>query len=888
MKINNSLKTMITNNRSKKIFFFLLLGIFLTTSEVYSQSIISADYYFDSENGNDNNNGSTPSAAWRTVTKFNSTTFPAGSIIAFRDSMDYLGVWTITESGTSGNPIKITNWYGSSSEKYPRFINSLALTGWTQTAGYNNIWQASATVGSGISAVYFDCGDSLRWGIHRTSLSELTSEFAVYYTGGQIYVYSPTNPSNKYNQVRYGNIGTSGVPATSHGIYINGSSYITIQYIDAAMNTYNGIRTNGGCSNIKVYDCNMYYNGRGTNDNGNGIELVNVTNVEVKRCTIYENSSHGPYVYGLNGTVSSNIIFDSCVVYDNHHTIGFDLNGNGGIVSNITYRNNKIFESDWYPYRIQNPSDYSPANFIASQGGEFLNKNIVFSNNLVYVRSGNALQVEWEVDSLFIYNNTLITYGTFTASSRYVIYTESCHNGHRWEIKNNILYHSSDNYIAQTTFSSSTNLITDSNLSYRYNGVQGNVFNLNPTNPLGTNGVFGNPLFTDFNNFDFTLQSGSPAIDAGATLGSPYNIDMLGVSRPQGSSYDIGVYEYNNGVIIDNIPPQLINAQVLDSITVELEFSELMDEMSLENPNNYAITNGINILNAVMTGNQIRLSTSEHINGIYQVTVNNVTDIAGNLISLQHNSIIYEYQVGGGYNLIQLPVSAVLASVTPEPNHYAEKTLDGNGYYQGDPDSRWAGDTMPEWLVYDFGDVQILNQTKLSFYNWNNGRIYNYSLQVSSDSISWNELRSNVQSASGEWSIEEIGPIEARYIKIIFVANNQGSWAGLWEAQFYGHLKIPSNYEDEKFIPSEFLLDQNYPNPFNPSTKIKVHLTQNTQMRLAVYNMLGELIVEIANGEYNSGTYEFNFDATGLASGMYLYRVESPAFVGTKKMVLLR
>lgn len=66
----------------------------------------------------------------------------------------------------------------------------------------------------------------------------------------------------------------------------------------------------------------------------------------------------------------------------------------------------------------------------------------------------------------------------------------------------------------------------------------------------------------------------------------------------------------------------------------------------------------------------------------------------------------------------------------PEPLHFGEKTIDGKGYYQNDPDSRWSGDTMPEWLVYNLGDIHILNSTKLSFYKWNEGRTYNYSVQV--------------------------------------------------------------------------------------------------------------------------------------------------------------
>ena len=99
---------------------------------------------------------------------------------------------------------------------------------------------------------------------------------------------------------------------------------------------------------------------------------------------------------------------------------------------------------------------------------------------------------------------------------------------------------------------------------------------------------------------------------------------------------------------------------------------------------------------------------------------------------------------------------------------------------------------------------------------------------------------------------------------------------------------MPTNLDGDEFTAVSYILEQNYPNPFNPTTKIKVRLPQSTQMRLAIYNVVGELIVEIVNGEFASGNHEFTFDATGLASGMYLYRVESPEFTETKKMVLLR
>ena len=401
-----------------------------------------------------------------------------------------------------------------------------------------------------------------------------------------------------------------------------------------------------------------------------------------------------------------------------------------------------------------------------------------------------------------------------------------------------------------------------------------------------------NPLFNDIPNYDFSLQAGSPAINAGVTLGAPYNADFFGIGRPQGSSYDIGACEYSgSGVIIDTTPPQLVSAQILDSVTVVLEFSEQMNESSVENPNNYSITNGVNVINAVMTGNQVRLSTSEHINGNYQITVNNVTDIAGNLISPQANSQIYEFQSGSG--LIQLPIHRVLASVISVPEYYPEKTIDGLGYYGGDPTSRWVGETMPEWLVYDLGDIQVINTSKLSFNYWDENRVYQYTLQISNDSLNWADVRTNISSFAQEWSIEYIGPIEARYIKIIFIANNQSAWAGLWEAEFYGNLKVPSNYDDdEKVIPIEYSLEQNYPNPFNPSTKISWQSPVASWQTLKVYDIIGNEVATLVDEFREAGRYEINFEASTegqhLASGVYFYRLQSDSFVQTKKMILLR
>ena len=88
--------------------------------------------------------------------------------------------------------------------------------------------------------------------------------------------------------------------------------------------------------------------------------------------------------------------------------------------------------------------------------------------------------------------------------------------------------------------------------------------------------------------------------------------------------------------------------------------------------------------------------------------------------------------------------------------------------------------------------------------------------------------------------------------------------------------------------PLTFSLDQNYPNPFNPTTKIKYSIPSAGYTTLKVYNVLGKEVATLVNGEKQSGTYEVQFDASKLASGVYFYKLESNGMVQSKKMVILK
>ncbi len=89
-------------------------------------------------------------------------------------------------------------------------------------------------------------------------------------------------------------------------------------------------------------------------------------------------------------------------------------------------------------------------------------------------------------------------------------------------------------------------------------------------------------------------------------------------------------------------------------------------------------------------------------------------------------------------------------------------------------------------------------------------------------------------------------------------------------------------------VAGEFKLTQNYPNPFNPSTKIDFAIPSAGLTQLKVYNVLGQEVATLVNENMTVGNHSVTFDASRLASGVYLYKLVSGSFVSTKKMVLLK
>ncbi|MFZ1977349.1 MAG: T9SS type A sorting domain-containing protein [Bacteroidota bacterium] len=93
--------------------------------------------------------------------------------------------------------------------------------------------------------------------------------------------------------------------------------------------------------------------------------------------------------------------------------------------------------------------------------------------------------------------------------------------------------------------------------------------------------------------------------------------------------------------------------------------------------------------------------------------------------------------------------------------------------------------------------------------------------------------------------------------------------------------------------PTTYSLAQNYPNPFNPTTQIRFNLSQMDKISLTVYNMLGQKIATLAEGEFQAGSYVVTWNGTNghgmtVSSGVYFYRLSGSSFVITKKMLMLK
>jgi len=157
--------------------------------------------------------------------------------------------------------------------------------------------------------------------------------------------------------------------------------------------------------------------------------------------------------------------------------------------------------------------------------------------------------------------------------------------------------------------------------------------------------------------------------------------------------------------------------------------------------------------------------------------------------------------------------------------HFTDKSIDA---------AKW------EW---DFGDSSIGNEQN-PIHEYKSNGIYRVTLTIKNSIDSWDTVSANLE--------------------VIAVGVEKNS------------------------IPNSFELSQNYPNPFNPSTTIKFSIPTVTNVSLKIYDILGNEVANLVNEKKDAGEYEFNFNASNLASGIYFYKLQAGSFSQTKKLLLIK
>jgi hypothetical protein len=109
--------------------------------------------------------------------------------------------------------------------------------------------------------------------------------------------------------------------------------------------------------------------------------------------------------------------------------------------------------------------------------------------------------------------------------------------------------------------------------------------------------------------------------------------------------------------------------------------------------------------------------------------------------------------------------------------------------------------------------------------------------------------------------------------------------AGVWIRPLSEFTDVTKDVTD---LHKDFALSQNYPNPFNPSTVISYSLPSSSNVKLVVYNAIGQTIKTLESGYKPAGNYSINFNASDLPSGIYFYKLEAGQFSQIKKMIIIK
>jgi hypothetical protein len=550
-------------------------------------------YYVDNcvTVGNNSNSGTSPSTPWLTVSKVNASTFSAGDTISFEKTCTWREQLVYPSSGSAGNPVTF-NLYGTGAP--PILSGSVLVTvGWSSQA--TNVWKA--TVSTQPNTVYFNGTLGTLVG----SIGAVAAPFNWFWASNVLYVWSPpdSDPSLFYTSP-----GIEAGALNSSVVRTNDKSYVTFDGItvrDSNDKAHANIQA-GAISSVGLTFQNCVIE-RGAGSGFNLFGSTTANTVTINNCIIQNNGAWGIAVENqyASGTISNNIITGNGLnsVQDNQEYSQID-----GVLGNFNIFGNTVTNADpagcktggslgTFCHEIYYSTGFGGdltqvANIYGNSisgstfgvgikvvGSANVYQNLVYGNDVGGIATGQngTNNVVYQVYNNVLYNNNVgnvvatagifeQTQGAGTISltvNGNTFYQNSGTNGYEvrvsdniqiFTMKNNILFSTATRPTFETPVTLTGTLSIDYNDYHRADGTAALFWNNASItwaawqalgfDAHGLNGI--DPLFTNAAGNNLTLQTTSPAIDAGTTLGAPYNMALDPRSSFPWSTIDQGIY----------------------------------------------------------------------------------------------------------------------------------------------------------------------------------------------------------------------------------------------------------------------------------------------------------------------------------------------------------
>ena len=214
-----------------------------------------------------------------------------------------------------------------------------------------------------------------------------------------------------------------------------------------------------------------------------------------------------------------------------------------------------------------------------------------------------------------------------------------------------------------------------------------------------------------------------------------------------------------------------------------------------------------------------------------------------------------------------------------------------NGYY-------WVNS---EFASYEYEQDTLLRKIQYEYWNDATGwtlssrDLYSYTTEASSSGPALvSEILTQDWSDSWSDSYRWLYSYDANQniLQEIYETKESGNWIRAYLEEYHYTLTrptdVPTPIDEPVSLPRQTKLHQNYPNPFNPSTIIEYELSQPIDVRLEVFDVAGRLVRTLVFSKQSQGRHSVSFNAHGLASGVYFYRLQAGELIQVRKMVLIK